>query len=444
LAKRAKAVKKYLSIGLINSRSLNKKEEIIQQHLLSTNLDVLAVTETWLTAEHGDATLENVCPAGYDAVHLPRDGRGGGVALIYRSSIRVKSSLVTLSPPPTSFELISRSLFLNSVCIRMWVIYRSPSQSVQRFLDEFSDLLELVSVSSGKLLIVGDFNIHVDDPSCSVARKFLSLLDTFGLTQHVKFPTRLQSGRPGHSVDLVLSRSTDNFVVDCYNSDLISDHFSIHTLARVFHPIRPQKTVSYRKIKSIDPVCFSSDLAASPLISDPSDDLTTLLLQYNSLADILDKHAPLITRKVTVRADNPWDCAEIHSIRRNCRKLERIYRKRKLVVDGDIFVSCRDRLHRLITEKKQSYLSNKIAEATGKHSLYKIVDFLSRGLHFVCRTTTLSRNWFASSTSFLSRKPLTSELDWMLRISPVRFKRKQDLFHNFPAFLKSPRRKLLS
>jgi len=256
----------------------------------------------------------------------------------------------------------------------MWVIYRSPSQSVQRFLDEFSDLLELVSVSSGKLLIVGDFNIHVDDPSCSVARKFLSLLDTFGLTQHVNFPTRFQSGRPGHSVDLVLSRSTDKFVVDCYNSDLISDHFSIHTLARVFHPMRPQKTVSYRKIKSIDPVCFSSDLASSPLLSDPSDDLASLLLQYNNLADILDKHAPITTRKVTVRADNPWDCAEIHSIRRNCRKFERIYRKRKLVVDGDIFVSCRDRLHRLITAKKQSYLSTKIAEATGKHSLYKIVD----------------------------------------------------------------------
>jgi len=84
LANRARAVKKCLSIGLINSRSLNKKEDIIQQHLLSTNLDVLAVTETWLTAEHGDGTLKNICPAGYDAVQVPRDGRGGGVALIYR------------------------------------------------------------------------------------------------------------------------------------------------------------------------------------------------------------------------------------------------------------------------------------------------------------------------------------------------------------------------
>jgi len=98
---RARAFKKCLSVGLINLRSLYyKKKYIIQQHLLSTNLDVLAVTETWLTAEHGDATLKNVCPAGYDCVHFTRDGIGGGVALIYRSLICVKSSLVTLSLLP--------------------------------------------------------------------------------------------------------------------------------------------------------------------------------------------------------------------------------------------------------------------------------------------------------------------------------------------------------
>jgi len=238
-----------------------------------------------------------------------------------------------------------------------------PIPVAQRFLDEFSDL-ELVSVSSGKLLILGDFNIHVDNPLYSIDRKFLSLLDTFKLTQHVNFPTRYQSGRPGHSVDFVLSRSTDKLVVDCYNSDLISDHFSIHTSEDCF----VQKDQVYR------PCLLLVGSGRFILLSNPSDDLATLLIQYNSLADILDKHAPPITRKVTVRADNPWDCAEIHSIRRNCRKTESNYKKRKLVVDGDLIVGCRDHLHRLINANKQSYLRDKINEATGKHFLYKIVD----------------------------------------------------------------------
>jgi len=48
---------------------------------------------------------------------------------------------------------------------------------------------------------------------------------------------------------------------------------------------------------------------------------------------------------------------------KEARKLERNYRKRKLVVDGDLFVGCRDHLHRLITAEKQSYISDKTVDS---------------------------------------------------------------------------------
>ena len=47
------------------------------------------------------------------------------------------------------------------------------------FLDEFAVLLELLVLLPGKLLLTGDFNFHVDDPSDSAALKFLDLLDLF-------------------------------------------------------------------------------------------------------------------------------------------------------------------------------------------------------------------------------------------------------------------------
>ncbi len=88
--KRLRASKKFLPIGLLNARSAASKLDDIHHHLLTFDLDVLAITETWLTPEHGDEILGNTIPEGYIGIHVPRVGRqGGGIAVIHRSTIFV-------------------------------------------------------------------------------------------------------------------------------------------------------------------------------------------------------------------------------------------------------------------------------------------------------------------------------------------------------------------
>ena len=53
--KRARAVKRCLSVGLINARSVVNKENAVQQRLISDDLDILALTETWIASEHAEA-----------------------------------------------------------------------------------------------------------------------------------------------------------------------------------------------------------------------------------------------------------------------------------------------------------------------------------------------------------------------------------------------------
>ena len=56
------------------------------------------------------------------------------------------------------------------------MVYRLPSCSTATFLDEFySDMDSLVD-NSGLLLVVGDVNIHVDDPQDSYGGNFENLL----------------------------------------------------------------------------------------------------------------------------------------------------------------------------------------------------------------------------------------------------------------------------
>jgi hypothetical protein len=89
---------------------------------------------------------------------------------------------------------------------------------------------------------VGDFNIHVDNPTNSMAGKFLSLLDSLGLAQLVRDPTHLD----GHTLDLIISRVDDIMVTRCSVSDLIEDHFAVHFFVKAHRQVRPPKKISYR------------------------------------------------------------------------------------------------------------------------------------------------------------------------------------------------------
>ena len=66
-------------------------------------------------------------------------------------------------------------------------------------------------------------------------------------------------------------------------------------------PAPVQKEVTLRKLKDIDVEKFQNDILQSSLITNPPDDVTELIDQYNStLSTILDAHAPARTKKITI------------------------------------------------------------------------------------------------------------------------------------------------
>jgi len=378
-AKRAKAEKRFVPLALVNARSLNKRTNVIGHHIITYNLDLIAVTETWLNADCGDGDLLNICPAGYSAVHSARLGkRGGGLALIHRDSIRVE--VVTSRFSCNSFEHMVVLLRFNCISIRLVIVYRPPSQSTKcsegQFLSDFTDFLQLLVVTGGKLLIVGDFNIHTDVATNSTAIKLQSILHSFGLSQHVNGPTHLD----GHTLDLVIARDTDKVITDCSVSDLICDHFAVHTFVKAHRPPRPLKKITYRELNRIDEDRFLTDLLALPLFTSPASEINDLVSQYNSgLSSLLDAHAPLRSRVVTVKPANPWLTAEVLAARRVARACERRWRDRKkqgtaLEIDRDLVRNINKEKRKVIDREKAQYLNKEISEASGKKSIFKIVD----------------------------------------------------------------------
>ena len=138
---------------------------------------------------------------------------------------------------------------------------------------------------------MGDFNIHVDTMSDSLAARFCDIIDSMGLKQHVTGPTH----SAGHTLDLVITRATSLLVHELAVTDPgISDHSAISLLLHIEKPPTVIKQIQYRKIKAINVSKFIDDLNASALINHPANDLEDILSSYNkTLSNTLDTHASL-------------------------------------------------------------------------------------------------------------------------------------------------------
>ena len=89
------------------------------------------------------------------------------------------------------------------------------------FFNEFTSLLEELNTAPGNPLILGDFNFHVDTAENAPAMRFLNLLESCNLTQHVTESTH----NSGHTLDLVITRCNDSLIKKLYSFiPDISDH----------------------------------------------------------------------------------------------------------------------------------------------------------------------------------------------------------------------------
>lgn len=135
------------SFGLLNCRSVRNKTLPIKDYVVESNLDILALTETWLsTDDTDDHVIGDLIPDGYELHHAPRDGKGGSVGLLFKSVFDLKRSDIRMHFQ--TFEFLDVLVKSSSTCdLRILVVYRPPSSSsygnsIELFLDEFGIFLE--------------------------------------------------------------------------------------------------------------------------------------------------------------------------------------------------------------------------------------------------------------------------------------------------------------
>ena len=345
-------------------------DSLFLKHTLHSTTDVIALTETWVSSSTTTSQLIDATPSGFTLISFPRISKstnsssnlGGGTAFLIRDHIQITS---TSSTQFSSFESSSVTLKLPYTKLTIFNVYRPPLSSKYstpfgKFLDEFTTFLGSAATTPHEFLITGDFNIHLDKNNDPNSTQFTHLLAQANLTQHISFPTHIF----GHTLDLLITLSSSTLsphsVVSPYSP---SDHFPIFTILNVCPPPPPPRgTYSFRRLNKINITTFCENIKSSDLITKPPNTLQSLIDKYNSvLSDLLDMHAPLITRPLSSHGNKPWYNSFIHAFKSFRRRLERTYTRTHSTIDLKNLRSATNRYHNLLISAKKNYYSNLIA-----------------------------------------------------------------------------------
>lgn len=378
-----------LSVCSLNVQSINNKSVSIAELFRDHNFDVMALTETWVQNTDDQHVWGELMQSGYKYHQVPRqtNRRGGGVAVIYRSSLTVKVIHSTADKEFRSLEHLDCIISKNSKSsgVRMCTVYRPPPSyqnqlTTTSFLEEWSQYLDRLATSPEPIIITGDFNVHMDDKQNADAAKFNSLLEPHGLSQHIHEPTHTR----GHTLDLVITRDSDAVLLSCPNvfdphlfnqyGEPAGDHLALAFHINTAKPSNPRKVVSYRELNKICVKDFANDISSCPDLQDTSKSLNELVSAYNNnLSALIDKHAPLQTRVITLRPHASWYTEDLREAKHERRKRERKWYQTGLAVHYELFrQQCRT-VSKLVCSTKQSYYSEQINQCgRDQKQLHKI------------------------------------------------------------------------
>ena len=345
------------------------------------DVDICCLSETWL--RKGDTSkISEIKELGFCVRHVSRPGRGGGVAIAYKKNINVTK--VTKKNVYGSFEHIEcLAKSTSNKPLRIICLYRSGTgvkSSISDFCEDFNDYLDYLNQCYGKLLIVGDFNIHVENEKNPDTTKFLSILNQHKLQQHIHVPTHICEG----TLDLVLTRDIINERLDINELQIIktnttSDHYLVKFMCKFPHSKNTfRKEVSGRNVKNVDLDQFKLELLSSDLNDHTKyiDSDNAVELYNTKLYELLNKHAPL--KNFIVNENQPsWMDVKCQEAKRTRRKFERLHKKQKTEASQIAYSdACKNAAIVLNTTRDQYYKTKLSLHNQDKKQTYSLVNHL--------------------------------------------------------------------
>ena len=163
----------------------------ITQYIIEYDIDLLTITETWLT----DTDQDIINDITFNTVDSNKH-----IILTNCQALFLKIKINHLS----IFDIL--------------LVYNLPSTPIHLFTSELTHILTQIPLN--KLIILGVFNYHYDENKYP-HNIFKQIIETLSLKQHITFATHIH----GHIINIVLtSINSQIYISEITRGELITDH----------------------------------------------------------------------------------------------------------------------------------------------------------------------------------------------------------------------------
>ena len=236
------------------------------------------------------------------------------------------------------------------------------------FTEQLPEVLDYVNNLPGFDCLVGDMNIHFDNPLQSLTKQTLSTLSLYKYVQIINKPTHKCS----HIIDWVIVRPDDDIhKKSTATYSLESKHYCTKSYFNVSVTKPSTLCRTIRNIANIDRPSFIAELHSVSEFSSVEN--------ANQFCDflhtVLDKHAPTYLRKAMSHNSSPWFESirdELHMAKRERRQAERKLRNTKFTILKDLYRHARHKVSILVHTARCKFYTERIALASSSKELHQI------------------------------------------------------------------------
>ena len=290
----------------INIRSLIKKFDELSLLVRSIDIDILCVTETWLTESISDheISLANYVLYRKDWPH----NRGRGICCYVKSSY---NAILKQLPSFDKHECLWLEIFPPHMSpVLMCTFYRHPCEKVD-YMESFIENLDRLFNGKNNVIILGDFNLNLMSSDKSKLNIIETMCNLYGLKQYIQEYTRVTDSSSTLIDHIYSNMSTvhESGVV----KTTISDHYMIYFSINGKKTKSRGKTVNYRSYKHFKPYSFLYDVRMGTVdlnLHEETDPEKAWKAWKELFISLADKHAPYKARRVRSFRP-PWLTADL-------------------------------------------------------------------------------------------------------------------------------------
>ena len=286
-----------------------------------------------------------------------------------------------------SFEFIQVSFEHGGRKFMFIVVYRPPNIRSSLFMNDFRLFLERVNTVESNTFICRDFDCWFDDPENHDANEFKDLMATFQFENKVEEVTSIT----GHMLDLVFCNMEYSPVRDI----CVDEHNTVspvHKLVSFVIPfnkdVKQRKKIIFRDKKSLQPDGVIRRITDA--IINKRNELcphNTLIKEcvkcFTELYNVISKEeydtaCPVIEKEIIVKDNAPWFNSELKTAKREKRRAEYLWRRRRTSSSRRIYIEAKNRYNSRMKQRKSVFYRNKIKDVgNDMNKLYSVLDNLT-------------------------------------------------------------------